>query len=73
MTKIGKEIEISTVYTCNRPFCIEDSVMEIPELRFRWRGKYTFLKTGRMRDLCEDHGSEVLKDNAKIEGKRRER
>ena len=61
---------MGTVYTCSRPFCLEDSVMEIPELRFRWRGKYTFLKTGRLRNLCDRHGRAVLKDNDTIESRR---
>ena len=63
---------MSAIYTCSRPFCIGDSVMEIPELRFRWRGKYTFLTTGFMRELCERHGRAVLKDNAQIEARRRD-
>jgi hypothetical protein len=67
-----REMEMTNLHeTCNRPFCIEDSVMEIPELRLWWKtGKYTLLKTGRMRALCAYHGSEVLKDNAKVKGER---
>ena len=70
MMSAGYTRSCSEIVTCNRPFCTEDSVMEVRELRFRWRGKYTFLKTGVVRELCERHGRAVLRDNAKIEARR---
>ena len=54
------------IYTCNRPFCKDDGINRVKELRFRWRGKVTFLKDGKMRDLCERHAEEVIKDNTFI-------
>jgi hypothetical protein len=51
------------VYTCDRPFCLDDGIVQMKELRFRWHGKVTFLKNGRMKDLCLRHAEEVTKDN----------
>ena len=52
------------IYTCDRPLCIDDAVMQVRELKFRWRGRYTWLRNGKERDLCERHGQGVIADNA---------
>jgi len=54
------------VYTCERPFCLDDGIVQMKELRFRWRGKVIFLKNGMMKDLCLRHAEEVAKDNILI-------
>tara|TARA_Y100000310_G_scaffold324400_1_gene386199 strand:+ start:776 stop:1000 length:225 start_codon:yes stop_codon:yes gene_type:complete len=51
------------LYTCDRPFCLDDGIVQIKELRFTTAKRVTFLKNGRMRDLCLRHAEEVTKDN----------
>ena len=58
--------KLMELYTCDRPFCLDDGIVKMKELRFQWRGKVTILKNGRMKDLCLRHAEEVAKDNIVI-------
>ena len=52
------------IYTCDRPMCIDDAVVQVRELRLRWRGRSAWLRNGRERELCERHALAVTRDNA---------